>query len=166
MKKPKEIYPGLEPIANQFLHGASDAGFKFNEGTPIAHAGAMALSTAVSMKRIADMLELWFNEKNSNSGIAQLRSIATSLKMPPSKELMEVLERIAGANEYAASMMGRDQTVLDPNFFGEGYDGAGKEEFGEDRALSAAMAKQGGAPRRSFFRRFLDNLVSKEHNEL
>lgn len=133
----EEIYPGLEAIANKFLAKAADSEFKFPDGAPLAHGMAMALSSAISLRRIADMLELWFNEKNSNSGIAQLRGIASSLRklddtfqMPPSKDLLDVLERIAQSNEYAASLM-PTETALQKDFFGEGPDGAGKNDHAD-----------------------------------
>lgn len=54
----RSIFPTIERIANEFLLSSEDHDFKFLPGTEIAHVAAMQLSTATSMKRIAEAAEM------------------------------------------------------------------------------------------------------------
>jgi hypothetical protein len=135
-KTVKEIYPGLEPLANEFLAAAAENGFQTDGGRALAHASAMTLSTAISFRRIATALEKLTDEKNSNGSIvAQLRDMATGLRhledilnQPPSKDLMETLDRIAKSNEFVAQHIVAERTAVPEQFFGEGPDGTVKAD--------------------------------------
>ena len=148
------IMPGIEPRADQFLQAAVDAGFKFPAGTDIAHVSAMQLSTATSLKRIADFLENLLNERNSNTPPAQLRDIAVSLRQQ--NEMLAKIFDLLLEQDKDKTQPGE---LLPDHFFGEGPDGAGGARDFLD--LGATPEVFGNGPRKSVWERFLDRVAPR-----
>lgn len=94
LKKPKVTerekddmgcYSAVEPEAQDMLRAAIANKFQFNPGSDIAHLASMQLSTAISLKRIAEKLELLINLGQAQVHILAMRNELIQEVMGPPK---------------------------------------------------------------------------------
>jgi hypothetical protein len=157
--KPAKIFDGIEDIGNDMLHAAKANNFKFEEGSPIAHAAAMTVSSATSLKRIADLIEKAFNMPPDNNTVAELVSLNITMR-----HIESLLERLQPPRDLQEAM--EQQLKAQAAFFGEGPDGAGKieEELDEGMKALASQTHSFGrdeepVEKKSFWTRVLDVLA-------
>lgn len=77
-------YSAVEPEAQDMLRAAIANKFQFNPGSDIAHLASMQLSTAISLKRIVEKLELLLGFAEAQVNVLALRNeLIQEMMQPP-----------------------------------------------------------------------------------